>query len=153
MPSLEDQMVHGVWPHSARPSRVHFPAHRHPLPVFHAPLDDGGWPRWTEPPRIAHDTPIIPQAVAVCVWEEACQWLGEELPREWMIRLSEYAEAVYASNACIRRKLRGPGNGGRDWLWAFVRHWLAALIGRQRPELYARLPASFSMGAPLPSPL
>ena len=42
---------------------------------------------------------------AVC--EEASQWLGEELPRAWLVRLTERAEAVYASNARVPRWLRG----------------------------------------------
>ena len=110
----------------------------------------GGWPRWTNAPRIADDTPLVPQAVASAVWEEASLWLGEELPRAWLGQLAERAEAVYASNARVRRRLRSPGHEGRDWLWAFTRHWLAALIWKNRRALYARLPASFSVGHPLP---
>jgi hypothetical protein len=34
--------------------------------------------------------------VAVALWEEANVWLGEELPRAWLTRLTEWAEAVYA---------------------------------------------------------
>ena len=110
----------------------------------------GGWPRWPGPARIEHDTPLVPQAVASAVWEEAGAWLGEELPREWLARLTERAEAVYASNARVRQRLRGPGNGGRDWLWTFTRHWLAALIWHHRPDLHARLPDAFNLGHPLP---
>ena len=110
----------------------------------------GGWPRWPGPARIEQETPLVPQAVATAVWEEASVWLGEELPRAWLIRLTERAEAVYASNPRVRRRLRGPGNGGRDWLWTFTRHWLAALIWKQRPALHSRLPASYSVGHGLP---
>ncbi len=110
----------------------------------------GGWPRWPGPARIEHDTPIVPHAVASAVWEEAGAWLGEELPREWRARLMERAEAVYTSNARVRRRLRSPGNGGRDWLWTFTRHWLAALLWHHRPDLHARLPDSFNVGHPLP---
>ena len=113
----------------------------------------GGWARWPGPARIEDDTPIVPHAIASAVWEEAGAWLGEELPREWLARLIERAEAVYASNARVRRRLRGNGNGGRDWLWAFTRHWLAALIWQQRPDLYTRLPDSFNVGHLLPQKL
>ena len=109
----------------------------------------GGWPRWSGPARIEHDTPIVPHAVASAVWEEAGTWLGEELPREWRVRLMERAEAAYASNAGVRRRLRSPGNGGRDWLWTFTRHWLAALLWHHRPDLHARLPDSFNVGCPV----
>ena len=109
----------------------------------------GGWPRWPGPVRIEHDTPIVPHAVASAVWEEAGTWLGEELPREWLARLMERAEAVYASNARARRRLRSPGNSGRDWLWTFTRHWLAALLWHHRPDLHARLPDSFNVVRPV----
>jgi len=56
----------------------------------------GGWPRWTVPARIQHDTPLVPQTVALAVWEESSVWLGRELPRAWLTRLTERAEAVYA---------------------------------------------------------
>jgi hypothetical protein len=110
----------------------------------------GGWTDWSGPARIQQDTPIVPAAVALGVWEEASQWLGEELPRAWLVRLLGRAEAVYASNARFRRRLHAEGDNGRDWLWAFTRHWLAALIWQQRRELYARLPASYSAGHALP---
>ena len=110
----------------------------------------GGWPRWPGPDRIEHDTPIVPHAVASAVWEEAGAWLGEELPREWRARLMERAEAVYASNARVSRRLRGPDNSGRDWLWTFMRHWLAALLDLERPDLYQCLPEDFNLGHRLP---
>jgi hypothetical protein len=109
-----------------------------------------GWPRWPGPARIEHETPLVPRAVAAAVWEEVGAWLGEELPRAWLVRLTERAEAAYASNARMRRRLRSPGSAGRDWLWAFTRHWLAALIWKHRRPLSTRLPASYSVGHPLP---
>ena len=120
------------------------------MPLLEDQMIHGGWPRWPGPARIEHDTPLVPRAVASGVWEEAGTWLGEELPREWLARLTERAEALYASNARVGRQLRGPGNGGRDWLWTFMRHWLAALIWRQCPDLHARLPDAFNVGHPLP---
>ena len=110
----------------------------------------GGWPRWPGPSRIEHDTPLVPQAVAVAVWEEASLWLGEPLPRRWIAQLTARANTAYGGNDRFRRLLRRHGNAGRDWLWAFTRHWLAALIRKHRPELHARLPGSYSVGHPLP---
>jgi hypothetical protein len=112
-------------------------------------MTHGGWPRWSEPARIEEDTLLVPGAVAAGVWEEAAAWLGEELPRDWLIRLTERAEAVYASNPRVRRRLRGNGDGGRDWLWTFMRHWLASLLRKERPDLFARLPASYANGVEL----
>jgi len=108
------------------------------------------WPRWPGPPQIERDTPIVPYAVATGVLAEAIVWLREELPRDWVVLLMERAEAIYASNARVRRQLRAPGNKGRDWLWTFTRHWVAALIREHRPTLYPRLPASYSVGHLLP---
>ena len=101
--------------------------------------------RWIE-----RDTPIIPAAVAAAVWEEACAWLDVELPREWIRRLAVRADVIYHHNPRFRRKIRSQGNTGRDWLWMFARHWLAAMIRRRNPQLYARLPASYSTGCDLP---
>lgn len=101
-------------------------------------------------PRIEIDTPIIPWAVAVAVWEEACVWLAVELPRSWIVILAVRANEIYAHNPRFRRLLQRPGNAGRDWLWAFTRHWLAALIWKHRRDWHARLPVSYNVGQPLP---
>jgi hypothetical protein len=86
----------------------------------------------------------------VSVWAEACAWLDEELPREWIRRLAVRADVIYFHNPRFRRKIRGQGNAGRDWLWMFTRHWLAAMILKRSPQLYARLPAAYSIGRDLP---
>jgi len=101
-------------------------------------------------PRIESDTPIVPRAVMEAVCEEAGVWLGQPLPRRWVRELTAYANTVYAHNPRFRRKVRALGNGGRDYLWAFVRHWLAGLMWERRPQLHARLPNSYSVGHPLP---
>ena len=94
--------------------------------------------------------PIIPRAVAEGVWEEVCVWLDQELPREWIRRLAIQADVIYARNPRFRRRLRHKGNAGRDYLWMFTRHWLAAMIHRHNYDLYVLLPASFSVGGDLP---
>jgi hypothetical protein len=99
---------------------------------------------------IERDTPVIPAAVVGAVWQEACAWLGVELPREWIRRLAIRADVIYFHNQRFRRKIRGQGNMGRDWLWIFTRHWLAAMILKRSPQLYARLPASYNIGCNLP---
>jgi hypothetical protein len=96
------------------------------------------------------DTPLRPRAVAEAVWEEASVWLEQPLPRRWLRELIAEANTVYAHNPRFRRKLRANGNSGRDWLWAFTRHWLAALIHERRPQLHRRLPNSYNTGDPLP---
>lgn len=100
---------------------------------------------------IEADTPIVPRAVAVSVWAEACEWLDKELPRSWIAELTERANVIYARNSRFRRTIRRPGNAGRDWLWVFTRHWLSAMLREHDGHLYARLPASYSAGRDLPN--
>jgi hypothetical protein len=50
------------------------------MPLLEDQMIHGSWPRWPNPPRIEHDTPLSPQAVASAVWKEASLSLGEELP-------------------------------------------------------------------------
>jgi hypothetical protein len=46
--------------------------------------------------------------------------------------------------------MRGRGNAPRDWLYAFMRHWLAAWLDLERPDLYQCLPEDFKLGHRLP---
>ncbi len=102
-------------------------------------------------PRIETDTPIMPRAVAMSVWAEASAWLNESLPTEWIRRLAVRANVIYAHNPRFRQSLHGRANTGRDYLWAFTRHWLATLIRRHRREWYARLPVIYRVGGDLPA--
>jgi hypothetical protein len=101
-------------------------------------------------PQMELETPLRPRAVAEAVWEEASIWLEQPLPRRWLRELIAEANTIYAHNPRFRRKLRSNGSTGRDWLWVFTRHWLAALIHERRPHLHARLPVSYNTGHPLP---
>jgi len=100
--------------------------------------------------RIDWETPVVPRAIAERVCEEAGVWLQEPLPDRWAEDLVARAETVYANNARIRRKIRGGGTIGRDYLWMFMRHWLAARIQDHDPRLFTRLPASYCVGVALP---
>ncbi len=101
-------------------------------------------------PRIERETPLVPAAVAAAVCEEASVWLDEPLPRWWRRVLVVRVNAIYARNPQFRRKIRGRDTLGRDWLWAFTRHWLAALMLKHRPDLHERLPDGYNVGQPLP---
>jgi hypothetical protein len=102
--------------------------------------------------RIEDDTPVVPRAVAELVCEEASLWLGEPFPRAWLTELAESANVVYQHNAGFHRLMRRPGNAGRDWLIAFMRHWLCALLASRRPDFCRRLPGSYAVGRDLPLP-
>ena len=73
---------------------------------------------------------------------------AREAPRgiDWDTRRTE---VIAWHNPRFRRLLRQPGNAGRDRLWAFMRHWLSALILKHRPDLHRRLPSSYNVGHPL----
>ena len=101
-------------------------------------------------PRIESDTPIVPRAIMEAVCEEAGVWLGQPLPRRWIRELSARANSVYARNPRFRRKVRAKDLSGRDYLWAFTRHWLSGLMWERRPQLHARLPNFYNVGHPLP---
>jgi len=88
--------------------------------------------------------------VAEGVCEEVTAWLQSPLPRRWVRELASYANTVYAHNDRFRRRIHGAGNRGRDYLWMFMRHWLASFLYQRRPRLHARLPASYCVGAVLP---
>jgi len=95
---------------------------------------------------IGPEGPIVPHAVAAAVCEEASLRLGEALPDGWVSELAERADVVCRHNARFRQLLAKPGNAGRDWLWAFARHWLYGLLSARRPDLCSRLPVSYAVG-------
>ena len=99
--------------------------------------------------QLHRDFPLVPQAVAGSVLEEASTWLGADLPKEWAAVLAERAVVLYARHRRFRCLVNQSGDRGRDWLWAFMRHWLSALVYRHNPVLYSRLPVSCSAGGPL----
>lgn len=94
--------------------------------------------------HIEPDTPIVPRDV------EACAWLDEELPRAWILRLAVRADTACVRNEPFRRRVRRPGDAGRDRSWAFTRQRQAAMLRKHRHHLRARLPASCNTGAGLP---
>jgi hypothetical protein len=102
--------------------------------------------------RIEEDTVILPLLIARIVCEEASRWLGEPFPVQWQAELALHADMLYQRNSKIRQIIRKRGNAGRDWLLAFMRHWLFALLDSRRPELCRRLPASYWSGRDLPPP-
>ncbi len=54
------------------------------------------------------------------------------------------------SPAKHRARAKAPGDTGRDWLYLYMRHWFAAFLQIDHPDLYDLLPASFATCEPLP---
>lgn len=102
-------------------------------------------------PQLIRDLPLVPLAAARQVFEEASHWLGTPLPGRYAARLAFQARRTYAHSDSFRAKLRRPGDDGRDTLYVFLRHWLAACLQEERPELYRHLPRSFDTGTAVPA--
>ncbi len=104
------------------------------------------------------ETGVLPEVVAQVVWEEASRWLGVSLPKSWVIQLARKARNRYKHDSRFHAILLGPEASdfnytfGRDSLYVFMRHWLAALLLRHDDALYRCLPASFANGHELPAP-
>jgi hypothetical protein len=97
---------------------------------------------------IEMDTPILPQVLAQRIVEEAAAYVEMSLD-QYVALLVEKANTLYTNNSRFRGNVRANGNSGRDYLAMFMRHWLAALIRRDSPTLYQKLPSAFSNGITL----
>ncbi len=153
---IEQTMLHGRMAGRGRRSCAQSHRSRTVRPAPNSPVVDLPGPVAAPPKRpargirIDRDTSLIPRAVAEGVCEEVQVWLQTPLPRRWVRELVGHANTVYAHNERFRRRIRGTGNQGRDYLWTFMRHWLAALLQAHRPELHARLPRGYAVGHELP---
>lgn len=107
-------------------------------------------PRSSRRPQLAECHALIPIAVARHVVDEVSLWLDEPLPARYAAALAFRARRCYAHSSSFREKIRRAGDAGREWLYLYLRHWLAARLYAERHELYLRLPASYSSGVPLP---
>lgn len=113
---------------------------------------------------IESDTPILPYVVATTVLEEARGYLSEKgkddlaaklyrHERKIATQLAARAEEVYAANERFRKSILSEANGGnagRDQLYVWMRHWLAAYLKENEPAAYAVLPKDFGNGVPAP---
>lgn len=102
--------------------------------------------RYRPRPRLERETLLAPQAAAERVIEETTGWIGTRLPRRYALRLAWQARIIFAQSPSFREKIRRPGDRGRDLLHDFMRHWLAARLKSERPELFRALPAGFAWG-------
>ena len=102
-------------------------------------------------PQIEELFALVPIAAARQVVAGTSRWLCVPLPERYATRLAFQARRCYAHSDLFRKKIRRPGDKGRDLLYVFMRHWLAARLKSERPKLYARLPREYDRGAELPS--
>lgn len=101
-------------------------------------------------PGLERDTQLMPWIIADTVRGEVSCFLGVQIPARYSDWLDAKAERCYARHDHFRKLMRGHGNAPRDWLYTFMRHWLAALLDLERPDLYQCLPEDFNLGHRLP---
>ncbi len=105
--------------------------------------------------RIEDDTPILPYVVADGVVEEVERFLGKRIRnREAAVDyLAGRADATYRANKRFRKRIRGRGDSGLDWLFSFMRHWLSAWMLKHDRKTYESIPkfqrTEFANGLPL----
>jgi DNA-binding ferritin-like protein len=104
---------------------------------------------------IEDETPILPHVVADAVIHELALYFYRkfkfELPNTQGLadQLSKQAQQIYAHNEQFRKKLKSKGNAGRDYLYAFMRHWLSGLVKDTQPAMFDKIPADFRVGKPI----
>jgi len=101
-------------------------------------------------PQLEKATPIIALAIARQVVEEASLWLGVALPSRYAAGLAHRARRVFAHSELYRPRFAAAGDAGRDRLYVFMRHWLAARLDAEQPRLFRLLPPGFAAGEPAP---
>lgn len=99
---------------------------------------------------IADCTAILPHVIADSVINELDVYLtrrGDSLPQDRLVladKLAARAEAHWQANEGHRKKVLRNNTFGRDWLYTFMRHWLAAEL---LPLYHAgKIPQSFANG-------
>jgi hypothetical protein len=104
---------------------------------------------------ISEETVILPVVVADAVIGELALYLhkkGIELKTndDLADKLADKAEHCYAKNPSFRKRIKSQANqgcAGRDWLYAFMRHWLSAEFSHGS-EVHRNLPYNFCVGRP-----
>lgn len=96
---------------------------------------------------ISEDTPLIPEIIADTVCAEALS-AGFALPEGAAASLAARAERQYQGAGGPQFAKRCRSASGREYLYAFMRHWLAAMLienGTPRESI----PQSWANGSPL----
>ena len=94
---------------------------------------------------------LMPDVIAESVVQEVERFLQAPLPKDFAERLAARAHYLYPRNRHFKKGLNRPGNGGRETLRMFMRHWTAGWLRRERYALHQKLPWSFGIGQALPT--
>lgn len=98
---------------------------------------------------IERETVLLPDVIAENVVNEVSHFTRSELGGDYTNRLVEKAEKIYSKDRQFTRLLKR--EAGRDYLYMFMRHWLASWLKREQRALFNKLPESFGMGKKLTS--
>lgn len=116
-----------------------------------ASREDRAWFReWKRslPEGIERDTLLVPVWIAERVCQEVSRYLNQPTPIGLVGWLDRKARICYERNEHFRKTIRRPVSG-RDWLYAYMRHWTAGWFYENRWHLYKRLPKEFADGKKL----
>ncbi len=108
------------------------------------------WLHTELPTQLERDTSLTPEWVAESVVQEVERFLNATVPAGFTERLAAKAYYCYDHHRQFHKLLNESGNRGRDALFMFMRHWMAAWLKRERSALYKKLPWSYGQGCPLP---
>jgi hypothetical protein len=104
--------------------------------------DESGYARNARRQSMEDATALIPEVVADAVIGEVESYVGGDGSlRQYADELADRARAIYGANAEFAKKLRR--ESGRDTLYMFMRHWLASLLKKKRPDVFAKLPRGY----------
>jgi hypothetical protein len=92
----------------------------------------------------------MPDVIAETVVQEAERFLDAELPADFAERLAAKAHYLYSRHKQFHKILNRRGNSGRDYLYAFMRHWTGSWLKRERYALFKQLPWEYALGKRLP---
>ena len=104
------------------------------------------WLHTELPTQLERDTALTPEWIAESVVQEVECFLNATVPGNFVERLAAKAYHCYDRNKHFHKVLNRRGNGGRETLFMFMRHWTAAWLKRERSALYKKLPYSFGNG-------
>ena len=100
-------------------------------------------------PEFDRLTGIDPLHAADMLLHEVRCHFWVELPAGLEAELVRRVETVFARHPRWRKKAQR--TNGVDMVQAFMRHWLASLLQKQKHPLFRDLPDSFKWGQPLPA--
>jgi hypothetical protein len=109
------------------------------------------WWRTEARTPLEYDTALMPDVIAEGIVREVERFLGVTIPPRYIFWLAAKAEKCYQPGRHFTKRMRSADC--RAYLKMFMRHWLDALLGMERPDLHACLPVSFCLGRPLPCEL